>query len=182
LNLAAGFVTSSGKKSVNLALNNAHGDKVYLQSTCYPQGKGKENLYGSPFSITIGFPLNLSMQTVHRKVAQQKLLYEMIGLGFLDHFKNDGEIIVEDLFGYSEYLTTMINGGKNVAKIAYSKAHLLLLQHQDVHAKVSELLKCANISNFMIQNLILIHYHELTSVLSSQRLDFCEISGKIRRQ
>ena len=144
MNLAAGFVTSSGKKSVNLALNNAHGDKIYLQSTCYPQGKGKTNLYGSPFSITIGFPLNLSMQTVQRKVAQQKLLYKMIGLGYLDQFKNDGEIIVQDLFGNSEYLTTMINGGKNVSKLAYTKAHLLLLQHQDVHAKVIQLLKCYN--------------------------------------
>ena len=51
-------------------------------------------------------------------------------------FQDDGEIIIEDLFGYSEYLTTMLNGGKNVSKLAYSKAHLVLLQHQDVHAKV----------------------------------------------
>jgi hypothetical protein len=129
LNLAAGFVTSSRNKSVKLALNNAHGDKIYLESTCYPQGKGKAILYGSPFSITIGFPLNSSMQTVQRKFAQQKILYEMIGLCFLNHFKNDGEIIVEDLFGYSEYLTAMVNWGKNVSKLAYSKAHLLLLQH-----------------------------------------------------
>lgn len=133
MNLAVGLVTTKGKSRFNLALNNDAEDRCYFQSTCYPQGKGNASLYGSPFIIDVGFPLNAGVQTVQKKVAEQILLLRNLSK------QDDSESVIEieDVFGCVQYLTTMINGGKHVAKLAYSRAHLKLLELQDTNSKVS---------------------------------------------
>ena len=97
-------------------------DSIPLQSTCYPQGRGKASLYGSPYSVCLGFPLNSSKLTSQLKIDQQKL--------FLSKVSEEVEIIHDDVFGSSEYLITMLNGGVRAAKLAYSRAHLKVMKMQ----------------------------------------------------
>lgn len=101
-----------------------------MEPTCYKQGKGKQNLYGSPYKICIGFPANLSKLNFDGKVKEQKLLAKEIQ-------DPNGVIKIEDFFGSSKFLAIMINGGAKAAKLAYTSAHLKLLELQNPNSQVT---------------------------------------------
>ena len=124
INLAAGFVHSKkDKNSTSIFLIPDGTDNVPLTPTCYPQGRGKNQLFGSPYSVCLGFPLNSAKMNSHGKVEQQKL--------FLSKVLQEEEIFFEDVFGSSDYLITMLNGGIRASKLAYSRAHLKVMKMQN---------------------------------------------------
>lgn len=129
MNLAAGFVYSTKEKNgSNICLVPDARDAIPLQSTCYPQGRGKASLYGSPYSVCLGFPLNSTKLTTKLKIDQQKLFLKKVSEGI--------EIKHKDVFGSSEYLITMLNGGIRAAKLAYSRAHLKVMEMQNKNSQV----------------------------------------------
>lgn len=99
-----------------------------MEPTCYRQGRGNENLYGSPYKICIGFPQNFSKLNYEGKVKEQKLLAKEV--------QEDGAIQVIDFFGSSEFLAIMINGGVKASRLAYTNGHLKLLELQNPNTKV----------------------------------------------
>lgn len=78
--------------------------------------------------VCLGFPLNSSKMTSHGKVEQQKL--------FLCKVFKDEEVSLQDVFGSSEFVITMINGGVRAAKLAYSRAHLKVMKMQNKNSQV----------------------------------------------
>lgn len=107
-------------------------DRLEVQATAYPQGKDKEPLFGSPYKVTLGFPLNSLKLTTQGKVIQQELLMKSIHC-------DAPTIHIRDLFGSSEYLVMMLNGGIRSSKLAYSLAHLKLLKIQNNNSQVLSL-------------------------------------------
>lgn len=103
-------------------------DDVPLTPTCYPQGRGKDQLFGSPYTVCLGFPLNSTKITTDGKVEQQKL--------FLSKVFEEEEVSFQDVFGSSEYLTTMLNGGVRASKLAYLRAHLKVMKMQNKNSQV----------------------------------------------
>ena len=103
-------------------------DEIPLQPTCYPQGRGKASLYGSPYSVCLGFPLNSSKMSTKLKIEQQRLFLTKVAVG--------KEVIYEDVFGSSEFLITMLNGGIRAAKLAYTRAHLKVMKMQNKDSQV----------------------------------------------
>ena len=129
INLAAGFVYCKEEKSGTNIFLIPHGiDHVPLMPTCYPQGRGKDHLYESPYMVCLGFPLNSSKMTSHGKVEQQKL--------FLCKVFKDEEVSLQDVLGSSEFLITMLNGGVRAVKLAYSRAHLKVMKMQNKNSQV----------------------------------------------
>lgn len=130
INLAAGFVyCAKDQKASNIYLVSDPLDPIRLSATPYPQGRGTQPLYGSPYLVTVGFPLNCSKLTTQGKIKQQKL--------FLEKIVHSHEIEYDDAFGSSDYLTVMFNGGIKASKLAYSIAHLKLMKLQNPNSKVT---------------------------------------------
>lgn len=100
-----------------------------MEPTCYKQGKGQVNLYGSPYKICIGFPQNLSKLNYDGKAKEQKLLAKEIQ-------DPNGVIKIEDFFGSTKFIAIMINGGARVTRLAYTSGHLKLLKLQNPNSKV----------------------------------------------
>ena len=71
-------------------------DSVPLTPTSYPQGRGKDVLFGSPYAVCLGFPLNSSRMTTHGNVEQQKIFLSKV-------FEEEEELCFEDACGSSEY-------------------------------------------------------------------------------
>ena len=129
INLAAGFVYSKKDKGGTRVFLIPDGmDNVPLTPTCYPQGRGKDQLFGSPFMVCLGFPLNSSKMSYHGKVEQQKL--------FLTKVFEAEEVSFQDVFGSCDYLVTMLNGGIRASKLAYSTAHLKMMKMQNKNLQV----------------------------------------------
>ena len=103
-------------------------DDVPLTPTCYPQGRGKDQLFGSPYMVCLGFPLNSSKMTSHGKVEQQKL--------FLSKVFEAEEVTLQDVFGSCDYLVTMLHGGFRASKLAYLTAHLKMMKMQNKNSQV----------------------------------------------
>ena len=66
--------------------------------------------------------------TTKLKIEQQKL--------FLSTVAEEKEIIYDDVFGSSEFLITMLNGGVRAAKLAYTRAHLKVMKMQNKNTQV----------------------------------------------
>ena len=78
--------------------------------------------------VCLGFPLNSSKMTSHGKVEQQKL--------FLCKVLKDEEASLQNVFGSSEFLITIHNGGVRAVKLAYSRAHLKVMKVQNKNSQV----------------------------------------------
>ena len=128
MNSAAGIVFSAkvGNSPV-LSLTNDKDDLITLSATKYNQGRTHPPLFGAPYNLCLGFPLNNTKSTTREKVDQQRL--------FLELYWND-EISHASLFGSSQFLVTMLHGGRNVESIAYTEAHRLLLLKGNSKSKV----------------------------------------------
>jgi hypothetical protein len=108
-----------------LTPNYHHG--VRMEPTCYRQGRGNKDLYGSPYKICIGFPQNFSKLNYEGKVKEQMLLAKEV---------QERTIDVDDFFGSSDFLAIMINGGVKATRLAYTIGHLKLLELQNPNTKV----------------------------------------------
>ena len=62
------------------------------------------------------------------KIEQQRLFLTKVAVG--------KEVIYEDVFGSSEFLITMLNGGIRAAKLAYTRAHLKVMKMQNKDSQV----------------------------------------------
>jgi hypothetical protein len=100
-----------------------------MELTCYRQGRGNENLYGSPYKICTGFPQDFSKLDYDGKVKEQKLLAKEV--------QENGVLKVDDFFGSSEFLAIMINAGVKASRLAYTTGHLRLLELQNPNSNVS---------------------------------------------
>ena len=95
-------------------------------ATKFYQGR-KEALYGPPYTITIGIPLNSSMYSTSDAVAEQNLFLNLM---------EEKAVSITDLVGSSKCLAVMINDGSKVESLAWNAAHLKLLKMQNKKTKV----------------------------------------------
>ena len=82
--------------------------------------------------------------TTKLKIDQQRL--------FLSKVAEGKEVTYEDVFGSSEFLITMLNGGTRAAKLAYSRAHLKIMKIQN---KNSQVLQVHNLRQYFCESLTL---------------------------
>ena len=128
MNVAAGidFSTKVGNSPV-LSLTNDKGDLITLSATKYNQGRTHPPIFGAPYKLCLGFPLNNTKSATREKVDQQRV--------FLELYWND-DISHASLFGSSQFLITILHGGRTVESIAHTEAHRLLLLKGNSKSKV----------------------------------------------
>lgn len=92
----------------------------------YFQGKDN-NLYGSPYTITVGIPVHENNSTTAKQVEQQKNLIRL-------HANRD--ITPNDIFSSANFLTVMLNHGSKGEYLAWNEGHRKLLLSLDKNSKV----------------------------------------------
>ena len=137
-----------------LLLTNDKNDPISLTATKYYQGRTNPPLFGAPYHICLGFPLNNTKSATRGKIVQQRL--------FLELYWKD-EISQANLLGSSQFLVTMLHGGRNVESIAYTEAHRLLLLKENSKSKVSKFMQSP--AHALPCTLLHMHTHTLPCTL-----------------
>ena len=128
VNLLAGFVYSE-KDDVNTTIHLVPtiDTKIPLIATKFLQGRGREPVLGPPFSVCLGFITSATNMTTNSKISQQKKCIEYL---------RDSRISYSDIFGASEFILPMLNGGIKSSNLAFTEAHKQFLLIENPSSKV----------------------------------------------
>lgn len=100
---------------------------VRFSSTKFQQGRNTA-LYGPPYNVTIGIPSCSSLGSAILDLKEQESFLLLI---------EKKDIVLGDIFGSSQFLTTMINGGSKIETLAWNQAHLKFMLSKNKKCKVS---------------------------------------------
>lgn len=112
-----------------IVLINDEKQKINFSAHKYSQGREK-NLYGSPYTITVGIPLHEDNSTTVRQVKDQKNLIQL--------YKNK-YIHPNDIFSSANFLIVMLNHGSKSDYLAWNKGHHKVLLEGDKYSQVSNI-------------------------------------------
>lgn len=100
---------------------------IELLATRYPQGRNEKALFGSPYFVVVGFPLNINVRNTCADVTDQKL--------FLSLF-DDRKITLQHIVSQSNFLWQMISTGYKMPLLAWNDGHLILLLAKNSRSEV----------------------------------------------
>lgn len=101
--------------------------RIPLIAKKFNQGRGREPVFGPPFSVCLGFPLSTSNMTTNNKISQQKRYINCL---------KDRRISYTNIFGTSEFILPMLNGGVKASNLAYTEAHKQFVLIENPTSKV----------------------------------------------
>ena len=147
--------------------SNMH-DLIEFTATKFCQGRNKA-IYGPPYHITIGVPLQKTPSTTTTEVELQNAFLKLVATE---------RIVASDMFGSSTHLATMLNGGARVENLAWNEAHFKLILSFNKKSKVIVFFHKHHFKTLLILQLILLIFKAMITDDSTYALTAKQSAGR----